>query len=277
MAFAGNRTLYILTGATAVGKTEWALRWALENDAEIVSCDSLLFYRGMDIGTAKPSAEELARVPHHLIDLLEVDEPMNIARYAALAKAAVEAIAGRGKRVLITGGSGFYLKSFFAATSVKIQVSPEFRAQVAGIEAASGLGGLLERLEGLNPQGLGSLDSENPRRVVRALERCLASGLTLSQLQTAFAALPAPFADWSLRLVRLDRPIEALERRIEQRVRGMLAAGLVEEVKRLLERGLASNPSASKAIGYRDGIEVSKTGAPAETLLPVISPTRALS
>src|SRR6185295_6125696 len=106
--------LHVLTGPTAVGKTEWALRWAEKNGAEIVSCDSLLFYRGMDLGTAKPTAAERARVPHHLIDICEPTAAMNVSHYVTLARRAVEDIAGRGRALLVTGGSGFYLKSFFA-------------------------------------------------------------------------------------------------------------------------------------------------------------------
>ena len=107
-------TIHVLTGCTAVGKTEWALRWAESRGAEIVSCDSLLFYRGMDIGTAKPNADELARVPHHLIDICGVTEAMDVARYIKLARDAVQQIESRGRAVLVTGGSGFYLKSFLA-------------------------------------------------------------------------------------------------------------------------------------------------------------------
>lgn len=107
-----KRVLHVLTGPTAVGKTEWALRWAKEQGAEIVSCDSLLFYRGMDIGTAKPTAVEQARVPHHLIDMCAVTERSDVTHYVAKARAAVDAITGRGRAVLVTGGSGFYLKSF---------------------------------------------------------------------------------------------------------------------------------------------------------------------
>ena len=115
--------LHVLTGPTAVGKTEWALRWAEEQGAEIVSCDSLLFYRGMDIGTAKPTAVEQARAPHHLIDMCAVTERIDVTHYVAKARAAVDAIAGRGRAVLVTGGSGFYLKSFFAPVADDIVVS----------------------------------------------------------------------------------------------------------------------------------------------------------
>src|SRR5471032_1934654 len=108
-----NRVLHVLTGPTAVGKTALALAWAEARGAEIVSCDSLLFYLGMDIGTAKPTVNERARVPHHLIDLCEVTEPMDVTDYVAKARAAAVEIAARGRAVLVVGGSGFYLKSFF--------------------------------------------------------------------------------------------------------------------------------------------------------------------
>src|SRR6185436_658468 len=112
--------LHVLTGPTAVGKTEWALRWAEANNAEIVSCDSLLFYRGMDLGTAKPTAAELQRVPHHLIDVCDVTDPMDVTRYVTLARKAVAEIAARGRQILVTGGSGFYLRCFFAPVADEV-------------------------------------------------------------------------------------------------------------------------------------------------------------
>ena len=258
-------TLYFLTGATAVGKTEWALRWAAQNDAEILSCDSLLFYRGMDIGTAKPTPAERARVPHHLIDILPIAEPMNIARYAELAKAAVADIHGRGKRVLVTGGSGFYLKSFFSPTSDEVQVPGTVRDEVRLLESSEGVAGMVRALDRLNPEGLGSLDISNPRRVGRALERCMATGLTLRALADNFSLLPVPFTGWRKQLVRLDCSREVLAQRIAARVDSMLAAGLVEEVRSLLPE-LALNPSASRAIGYREVIDVLEGRASADTL-----------
>jgi tRNA dimethylallyltransferase len=245
-------TLHVLTGPTVVGKTEWALRWAEANRAEVVSCDSLLFYRGMDLGTAKPTTAERTRVPHHLIDIREITEPMDVTYYVTLARKAVEEIAARGRAVLVTGGSGFYLKSFFAPVADDVAVPAELRAEVAQLS----LGEAVEKLRLLNPAGLGSLDTANPRRVVRALERCLASGRPLAELAADFARQPAPFADWDLRLTRLDRMPADLEKRIEVRVAAMLADGLVEEVARLRAAGLEKNASAAKAIGYREVIAV---------------------
>ncbi len=248
--------IHVLTGPTAVGKTDWALRWAEANGAEIVSCDSLLFYRGLDVGTAKPTAEERARVPHHLIDTHAVDDAMDVTRYIALARTAVADIAGRGRAVLVTGGSGFYLKSFFAPVADEVAVAPELRAAVAARWEREGVAALVTELLKLNPGGLGALDVDNPRRVTRALERCLATGRTLAELKAEFLAQPGAFADWRVELVRLERPVAELNARIEARVAGMLRGGLVEEVRRARGDGLERNPSAARAIGYREVLAV---------------------
>ena len=238
----------MLTGPTAVGKTEWALRWAERNRGEIVSCDSLLFYRGADIGTAKPTPAERARVPHHLVDICDVGEQMNVTHYVTLARRAVEEIVGRGNAVLVTGGSGFYLKAFFAPIADDIAVPAEVRAAVAELALPEAIA----RLRALNPAGLGTLDTANPRRVARALERCLASGRPLSALSDEFARQPGAFADFQVMLTRLDRAPDDLAQRIAERVAAMLRAGLVEEVRALRAAGLERNPSAARAIGYRE-------------------------
>jgi tRNA dimethylallyltransferase len=248
--------LHVLTGCTAVGKTEWALHWAEANSAEILSCDSLLFYRGMDVGTAKPTASELGRVPHHLVDIREVSEPMNVALYCSLALAAAEDIAARGRRVLVVGGSGFYLRSFFAPVADGLEIPAGVRQRVAAILESGGLAGLVGELARLNPSGLGGMDAANPRRVASALERCIASGRTLADLSADFSVAASPFAAWDVRLARLDRAAAELDARIAIRVEGMLRMGLVDEVSRLLGAGLKANPSAARAIGYRETIEV---------------------
>lgn len=243
--------LHVLTGCTAVGKTEWALRWAEANGAEIVSCDSLLFYRGMDVGTAKPTAAERARVPHHLIDICAVNDKMDVTHYVTNARVAVEEIQARGRKVLVVGGSGFYLKSFFAPVADDVAVPPALRAEVAALSLSEAVA----KLQALNPDGLGPLDLSNPRRVTRALERCLASGRNLLVLAEEFARRAGPFADWPIELTQLERPPEELDRRIEARVAAMLQDGLVEEVRRLCDAGLRGNASAARAIGYRETID----------------------
>lgn len=266
-------TIHILTGPTAVGKTEWALRWAEANSAEIVSCDSLLFYREMDIGTAKPTPAERARVPHHLIDLCAVRERMDVTDYVTLARRAVQEVLARGRRVLVTGGSGFYLKSFFAPVADEIAVPPRVRAEVAALPAATAL----DRLRELNPAGVGSLDVANPRRVTRALERCLASGRTMAELSAEFARQPSAFAEFEVVLTRLEREPADLETRIKARVDAMLKAGLVDEVRQLRELGLEENPSAARAIGYREVLAMFDGKLrPEDLAAEIVKDTRAL-
>jgi tRNA dimethylallyltransferase len=245
---ARNGIVWALTGCTGVGKTEWALRWAEAQNAEILSCDSLLFYRGMNIGTAKPTPDELARVPHHLIDCCDVTERMDITRFVAMAREALASIHNRGRNTLVVGGSGFYLKAFFAAVADAVEVSPAIRESVAALSMAEAL----ERLRQLNPGGLGDLDVANPRRVARALERCIASGRSMESLAAEFAKQPSPFAEYEVRLVQLERDPKELDQRIASRVASMLQEGLVAEVQSLLKRGLRENPSAARAIGYRE-------------------------
>lgn len=265
------RVIHVLTGCTAVGKTELALRWAEANGAEVVSCDSLLFYRGMDLGTAKPTRAELARVPHHLIDVRAVTEPMDVTYYVTLARAAVAEIHARGKAVLVTGGSGFYLKSFFSPVADGVEVGAEIRTTVRARLEREGLAALVAELHRLNPAGLGALDVQNPRRVTRALERCLATGRPLAELRAEFAAQPAPFADYEVRLCELVREKDDLDRRIAARVETMLRGGLVAEVRGLLAQGLKENSSAAKAIGYRETIEFIEGRLPESELAAAIA------
>jgi tRNA dimethylallyltransferase len=268
-----SQILHVLTGPTAVGKTALALEWAEANEAEIVSCDASLFYRGLDIGTAKPTAAERARVRHHLIDVCGVRERMDVAKYVELARAAVREIEWRGRRVLVTGGSGFYLKAFFGPVADEVAVPPGLRAEIeVRLEAgAAGLEDLLGELRSLNPGGLGQLDVMNPRRVARALERCRASGRTLVELAAEFAARPGPFADREVRAVVLEREPEELRERIVRRVDAMLREGLVEEVRRLRAEGIEENPSAATAIGYRETLAMLRGEQPEIELAPMIA------
>lgn len=245
-------TLYLLAGPTAVGKTALALDWAEANGAQILSCDASCVYEGMDIGTAKPTEHEQARVPHHGLDLIPAAERFSVGRYARYAREVVEEVNGRGKPLLVVGGSGLYLQSFLRPVVDEIPLHDEVRQTVAAIEEAGGLTALLEELDKRNPSGTGDLDRLNPRRVAAALTRCLATGKTVEELQQAYREAPDPFAGWQRRLVLLERGDADLRQRIEQRTQQMLAAGFIEEVQRLREAGFEANPSAARAIGYRE-------------------------
>jgi tRNA dimethylallyltransferase len=247
-------SLYLLTGPTASGKTALCLRLALELDAEIISCDSMQVYEGMDIGTAKPSPDELAVVVHHGIGVFPVTRGASVHDFSSLAAAAVEDIHNRGKSVLVTGGSGFYLKSFLEPVCDDIVISKETRSVVDGLFKKSGLAGVVAWLLELNPGGIGELDLQNPLRVVRALERCLQSGDSVLQLRANLASLPEPYAGIEKRICVIQREDDSLRTRIQQRTRTMLNAGLVAEVRELIPLGLLENKSASASIGYRETI-----------------------
>ncbi|MEE2988482.1 MAG: tRNA (adenosine(37)-N6)-dimethylallyltransferase MiaA [Verrucomicrobiota bacterium] len=265
-----EQRIHIISGATGVGKTEYALNYAEAHNAEIVSCDASLIYKGMDIGTAKPSREEQARIPHHLIDLNSVNKPYDIVAYVRDAEVAVGEIFARGKSVVVTGGSGFYLKSFFTPVIDMVKVSDAIRARVAALYEADGLEGLLGELRVHSVRGTGNLDVKNPRRVSRALERCIASGKDLLTLQADFAARPEPFTDCLKYYILLERDKENLKQRIARRAELMLEDGLIAEVEYLLAQGIKGNPSAASAIGYRETIAFLDGKLKRDELLPLI-------
>jgi tRNA dimethylallyltransferase len=252
----GPSPLLFLVGPTAVGKTALALEVAERLGAVILSADAYCVYAGMDLGTAKPTAAERSRVPHRGIDLVPVTAPFSIERYRDEAVACLEEARAGGRPVVVAGGSGFYLRSFFAPVMDTVEIPDAVRARVAALEAEAGLAGLQAVLRpllgGRGPDETPDLDWRNPRRVSRALERCLASGRSLAELQADFSAQAPPFADWPKRVCLLERGRAELHARIATRVEAMLAAGLVEEVRGLRAAGLERNPTAAAAIGYRE-------------------------
>jgi tRNA dimethylallyltransferase len=252
-----KRELIFVVGPTASGKTELALKEAEERGADILSCDSLCFYRGMDIGTAKPTAEEQARVPHHGIDLADPDEPFSVARYVEYRDGVLAGLKEKGKPVVVVGGSGFYLKSFFSAVTDDLKIPAEVTKTVEAIRRNEGLEGLEQALRDHNPgnETFEGLDLRNPRRVEKALIRCLASEKSYSELRAEFLAIPEPLADWEKEVRLVNRPMGEMQERNNARVGKMLEAGLVDEVRILRGRGFERNPSACGAIGYREVLD----------------------
>lgn len=250
-----EKQIFVLTGTTAVGKTEFALDWAEKNGAEILSCDSTNVYRGMDIGTAKPSLAERARVTHYGIDLVAPNENFSVGEYADYARKIVAEIFSRGKKILVCGGSGFYLKCFFAPVVDSLEIPESVRERVAEI-LKRGNDFSREFLKNLNAapgDAPADFDWANPRRVAKGLERCLASGKTLSVLKTEFSARAGAFDAFKKRTTLLVRDTEDLNRRIDARTRQMLAAGLIDEVRALASAGiLHAETPAGNAIGYRE-------------------------
>ena len=243
--------IHVLTGPTAVGKTENALRWAEQHDAEIISCDSVCVYRGMDIGSAKPTAEEQRRIRHHGLDLVDPSERYSVSQYVDMARAAIAGAHARGKRVLVTGGSGFYLASFFGPVTDELEIPQAITDEVRTLHR-QGLASLLLRLRELEGPKLPDwLDVQNPIRVAKALERRLASGRSLDSLREEFLTRQGPFADYPVTFELLERPDAELKSRIAARTELMLVQGIIEESERLLAMGLDPELTSSRAVGYR--------------------------
>jgi tRNA dimethylallyltransferase len=263
--------IYLLAGVTAAGKSRISMKWAQQIGGEILSCDSVAVYRGMDIGSAKPSIPERQEVPHYGIDLVAVNEIFSVADYQVYIRKTVEEMKANKKPIVVVGGSGFYLQSFLSPVVDDIEVSAEIREQVEDLYSREDLDGILFELKKLNPDGLGEMDTLNPRRVMRGLERCLASGKSILELKNEFEKKPNPFPEFEKQVLWLDRENEDLERRISDRSQKMLECGLLRETEELLNAGIEGNAPASNAVGYRECIAHLKGDLPGEQLLEAIN------
>jgi tRNA dimethylallyltransferase len=240
---------FALLGPTASGKSRLAMALAERLPLEIVSMDSAQVYRGMDIGTAKPGAAERARVPHHLIDVLDPDRSYSTGRWRADAMAAVREISTRGKTPLIVGGTMLYYRALAGGLDALPQADPEVRAAIDGEAAERGWPALHAELERVDPKSARRIGAGDTQRIQRALEVWRITGKPLSALQGATPGA-LPFALKAFALVPADR--EALHGRIARRFDAMLKAGLVDEVKRLrTEYRLALGMPSMRAVGYR--------------------------
>lgn len=238
-----------VVGPTAAGKTALALRIAEATGAEVVSCDSMQIYRGFDIGTAKPTAEERARVAHHLIDVVEADQPFSAARYVELADRAIEEAHARGHRALVVGGTGLYLRALRFGLVDAPARDEALRRRFLDEEAARP--GILHlKLRAADPESAARLAPRDLVRIVRALEVHELTGVPLSRLHAAHARAPR-HPD---RVLVLDPPDEALLSRIAVRVEIMVAGGLIDETRRLAARfGHTARPLA--AVGYAEVLQ----------------------
>ena len=238
-----------LAGPTAVGKSGVALLLAEQIGGEIISVDSMQVYRGLDIGTAKPTPAERARVAHHLIDVAELNEVFDAAKFVALANKAVAEIQSRGRTPIFCGGTGLYFRAYLEGIGDAPASDEKLRAELE----ASPLAGLLVELEQRDPVTFARIDRENPRRVVRAVEVIRLTGKPFSEQRSIWND-ETPAANLETIFV-LSRTSEDLVKRIHARVDEMFALGLVAETRRLLELGLEQNKTAMQAIGYRQVVE----------------------
>lgn len=246
-----GRVIAIL-GCTASGKGHLARALAARRGGEIVSVDSMKVYRGMDIGTAKPSAAERAAVPHHLIDVADPWESFSAARFLALADPIVADIHARGRPAVAVGGTVLYFKCFYQGLFAGPGADLAVRAEIRRRAAAEGLPALHAELARLDPEAAARIHPNDLRRIERALEVYQLTGTPISALQQQWAEATLRRPDWHWTLIGLRRPREAASQRINQRVRQMVAAGLVEEARRLWSDPRGVSPQAAQAVGYAE-------------------------
>ncbi len=239
-----------IVGPTACGKSAVALAVAEKIGGEIISVDSMQVYRGLDIGTAKPTPEERVRVPHHLIDIVDLTQPFDAAKFVVAARQAENEIRGRGRIPVFCGGTGLYLKAYLEGLG---EAPPSDAALRRELEAAP-LDELLQELAARDPETFARIDKQNPRRVVRALEVIRLSGKPFSEQRANWHRL-APLNPQPSTLIGMQRATIDLHARINTRVDEMFARGLVEETREAIKHGLEQNKTAMQAIGYRQIIE----------------------
>lgn len=242
---------WYITGATAGGKTVVSIELAKKLDAEIISLDSMSLYRGMNIGTAKPTAQQLSEVPHHLIDIADPNEEFSLSRYRELALKAIGDVKSRGKKVVVCGGTALYLKALLRGIFDGPPADWDFRNKIEKEADEVGLPKLYDRLQQVDPVAAHKLHPTDRRRIIRALEVYTQTGTPISHLQQEFETGLA--AD-ECRVVSLRHPRDVLHRRIEKRVEQMFANGFVDEVKGLLERWQSLSRTAAQAVGYQEVI-----------------------
>jgi tRNA dimethylallyltransferase len=243
--------LILIIGPTAVGKTELSIRLAEQFNGEIVSADSRLFYRGMDIGTAKPTPEERDRVPHHLIDVADPDDIWSLAVFQKKATEIITEIHAHGKIPFLVGGTGQYIRAVTEGwTPPEVKPNPRLRSVLESLAEERGVNWLHARLEKIDPLAAQKIDSRNVRRTIRALEVILTTGKTFSK-QRRQSESP-----YDLLTIGLKRPREELYQRVDERIEAMFESGFLEEVEGLLVKGYSPELPTLSAIGYRECVQV---------------------
>lgn len=241
----------MICGQTASGKSELALRLAHILDAEIINADSMQIYRGLDIGTAKPTQEQRSEIPHHLIDIVDPDRPFSAANFADAADDVIRDIHARGKRAIVVGGTGLYIRALIKGLVDSPGDSGKIRAALQEEAGRIGNEAMLDRLRRVDPELAAGLHPNNLVRIVRALEVQQLTGIPLSlhQQQHAFAVRRYETVQIGIRVERGE-----LYRRIDARVEMMVAEGLMEEVKGLLSSGFGRELKAMRSIGYKEAV-----------------------
>ncbi len=243
--------ILVVVGPTASGKTKLSVELALRHNGEVVSADSMQIYRTMDIGTAKPTVEEMQGVPHHMLDVADPEEDFSVARYVEMASACVDDIIARGKLPILAGGTGLYIDSLLSGrTFAAFAPESPLRAQLQQQFQQEGGETMWQRLGEIDPEAAARLHPNDEKRIIRALEVWYQTGKTITQHNLETQAIPPRYDALTIGLAFEQR--EDMWRRIDRRVDEMMSAGLVDEVRALLARGVPETCTAMQAIGYKE-------------------------
>lgn len=243
--------LIVICGPTATGKTKLGVALAQRLGGEVVSADSMQVYRRMDIGTAKPTPEEMRGIPHHMLDVADPEEDFSVARYVEMAARCVDDVLERGKLPIVAGGTGLYIDSLLSGrTFAPFSPDSALRGELERELAEKGGQAMLEALAQVDPEAAQRLHPNDHKRIVRALEVYRSTGKTITQHNRETQAIPPRYNALTIGLAFQDR--QAMWRRIDQRVDEMVAAGLEDEVRRLLTSGISPKCTAMQAIGYKE-------------------------
>ena len=239
-----------VVGPTASGKTKLAVELAKAYDGEVLSCDSMQIYRRMDIGTAKPTVEEMQGIPHHMIDVVEPDDSFSVSRYVEMADPMLQDILSRGKRCIICGGTGLYVDSLVAGRTFAPYPETGKRQELEKLAAEQGIDAVMEILRKYDPESAARIEPANQKRVIRAAEVFLETGKTITQHNLETQQVPPKYDPLWIGLDFTDRA--ELYARIDKRVDLMVQDGLLPEIERLLAEGVPANATSLQAIGYKE-------------------------
>lgn len=242
-----------IAGPTASGKTALAVALAKEIDGEVVSCDSMQVYRHMNIGTAKPTAEEMEGIPHHMLDVADPAEDFSVSRYCELASPVIDDILSRGKAVIIAGGTGLYMDALIRGNTFAPYPSTGMREKLEAQADSEGMESMLKLLHSVDPESAVRLHLKDRKRILRALEVYYETGETITAHNKKTQSIPPKYrARW---FALEDAERSSLYARIDRRVENMLNTGLIEEIRGLLARGIPEKCTAMQAIGYKEFLD----------------------
>ena len=251
--------ILVVVGPTASGKTKMAVELAARHNGEVVSADSMQIYRTLDIGTAKPTAEEMQGIPHYMLDVVEPEEDFSVARYVEMASACIDDILSRGKLPILAGGTGLYIDSLLSGrTFAAFSSESPVRGRLQERARREGSAILWQELQKIDPEAAARLHPNDEKRIIRALEVWEQTGMTITEHNRMTQSLPPRYDALTIGLRFEQR--EDMWKRIDRRVDEMMEQGLVEEVRAVLERGVPAHCTAMQAIGYKEMVQAVISG-----------------